>query len=199
MTFVLYMGYFLLDLRQLAAFPAILCMRKEIQFFTRVLLAFLIEVSRTRLSARMWSILTWPVWADGGCCERDSIRSLLLYTLCSVFFCILYSVWYVIALRYIWHAISFDLVPHFQLWVWPSCSAASAANACQEQDAQMPRVACAERGTPRSLRLLHTYCLLTHIRVVAHAHNQSMLLRFFSCGSRAPSKECQKCLLLSLS
>lgn len=28
MTFVLYMGYFLLDLRQLAAFAAILCMRK---------------------------------------------------------------------------------------------------------------------------------------------------------------------------
>lgn len=94
MTFVHYMGYFLLDLRQLAAFAAILCMRKEIQFFTRVLLAFLIEVSRTRLSARMWSILAWPVWADGGCCERDSIRSLLLYTLFSVFFCILYWVWY---------------------------------------------------------------------------------------------------------
>lgn len=45
-----------------------------------------IEVSGTRLGARMWSILGRPVWADGGCCERDSIRSLLLYTLCSVFF-----------------------------------------------------------------------------------------------------------------
>lgn len=76
------------------------------------------------------------------------------------FFSILYSQCaIVIALRYKWHAISFDLVPHFQLWVWPSCSAASAANACQSKTHKCCEL-CRERNaalSPSSSHILPTH------------------------------------------
>lgn len=57
----------------------------------------------------------------------------------------------------IWHAISFDMVPHFKLWIGPSCSAASAANAYRAR--RTNAASRAERGTPRSLRLHIAYPL----------------------------------------